>query len=131
MDFSLIQARLCPDKEILSDIWKVEGGYSNTNKRSAFVVHMDACIPEKNPNCKSTSEVDSLFEEIYFTLTLIHGKVQLRNFKKPSGNPVRYVDEFHSQFMLKRNMFLDTHNFIRYNLVHTKDHRFNFVGPET
>ena len=56
------------------------------------------------------------------------GIIELQNPNDPSGNPVRTIDQFHSQFQLQKNKYRDNNNFLRYNQVKTRDNRFNFLG---
>ena len=48
----------------------------------------------------------------------------------PTGNPVRIVDHFHSQFPLSYDKYLDNNNYVTHNLVETKDNRVNFMAHE-
>ena len=57
---------------------------------------MTNCNSNYNPNCKPQEEVESLLTKIFFTLTHVHGKVQLKNNTDHSAVPVSVTEEFHS-----------------------------------
>ena len=89
------------------------------------------CNRTQNADCKDDAEVDRLFNNMYFTFNTVVGMVILKNPNKPSANPVSYTNEFHSQFELGARTYRDNNNFLRHNLVETRDNRYNFLETET
>ena len=41
---------------------------------------------------------------------------------------MKIADNFHSQFVLNYDKYLDNNNYVRFNLVKTKDDRVNFLA---
>lgn len=42
--------------------------------------------------CSSLTELQDLFDNLFFTLYTVIGNVQLRNEQKPYANPVFFID---------------------------------------
>ena len=88
--------RLCPDFSKLKDIWKIKNSYSNIIDRDHFHVEVIICNSATNNNCKLKTDIDSLLQKIFFTMTNAYGKAELKNKTNHAAHPITIIEEFHS-----------------------------------
>ena len=123
--FEVIENRICPDFAKLKELWRLQGSYSNTIDRYHAHIEISMCNTETNPNCYPREMQTQLLNQIYFTITNVIGKPNLKNFT----NPINVNEEFHSQFKLDPTQYRDNNNYMRLNKVETKDDRVWFWNP--
>ena len=71
-----------------------------------------------------------MLNEIFFTFYHANGKAELKNFEDHAANPVKIIEEFHSQFQLRADKYLDNNNYIKINQVETQDSRILNIFSE-
>ena len=70
-----ISSRLCANKDVLNDIWKVKGSYSNRADRFRFHLELNRCNRNINKNCESDDNLREMLVMLYFTIYNVLGKV--------------------------------------------------------
>ena len=96
-----IQKRFCPDIGENEKQYFVKNQYTNLKERISFMIEISICQNDKE--CKSTELIDHLLENIYFTMYVAHGRVELFNQDDlHESSPIKLIDRFHSQFALNR-----------------------------
>ena len=70
--------------------------------------------------------VKKLLKEIYFTAYTASGRVELNEHHDDEygSNPIRILDQFHSQFQLETTKYIDNNNFIRPHHIHLSDDHY-------
>jgi len=51
---------LCPDEEILKDVYKLKNGYTNLDERKSFSLSINKCNKDINTHCKSDKIISKL-----------------------------------------------------------------------
>lgn len=96
--------------------------------RESFSIEIWKCNKNRNLKCKSDKEIESFLQKIFFTLFQITDKVNFASdeaLNKGVHKPLKAQDNFHSQFHINLDSYLDNNNFFRINKVRDKFNRWN------
>ena len=90
------------------------------------------CNPERSAlGCAPQALIEEFLDSVVFQQSAMLGHVALRNKLDPAANPVNYINWFMHKIKLDPKSFIDQDNFLTYNLVQTRDDRFNFLADES
>ena len=122
---------LCPDRDVLKDVWGLQGGITDFNFRITAHLQLGLCNPERSAlGCAPQGLIEEFLDAIVFQQSAMLGQVALRDKVNPSSNPVSYINWFMHKIKLDPKNFIDQDNFLMYNLVQTRDDRVNFLAAE-
>lgn len=96
----IIGKYFCPDvTEETRKFLTVQNFYNNEKQRISFSVDILKCSDYFKPKggCKNDTEVDKLFEAIYFNLNIL---IQTNSFEDDLVSDLQGLITFHSQFQL-------------------------------
>ena len=89
----MIKHRLCPDVPKDSPFYKLKNSYVNETERNSVSFEIKKCDSKSNKNCKSDSIIQSLAEQMVFTIYLTYGKLSFTS--EISASPIVSTDGFH------------------------------------
>ena len=73
----------------------MKNGYTNTTERVSYQIEISVCNRSKDRSCKSSYMIDKLLSNIYFTMYVATGRVELMKTGVHNSSPIRILDKFH------------------------------------
>ena len=113
-----IHEYLCIDKHKLRDTLMLQNGYT-ANDRISFSVEIVSCM--QGSSCHNETEVKNLFSEIAFTKHIIRKQVDFNKEVTQGMQPTIVYIQFFQQFMIEIDRYIDNNNFLRKNVIETKN----------
>ena len=89
-----------------------------------MIIRVEKCNSTQDNSCGSESQIQSIFDEVYFTQYIVADKAELAN-----SFPYRTENIYHSQFNLETSTSLDNNNFMQYNFITAMDEKLFIWRP--
>lgn len=117
---------MCPDDSggnHYQDIWKVKNSYTNKTERISFNIEIIEC---EGPGCESPSNISKLLDNLEFTIFTLVDRVEFTD-SWDEQEPFVTKENYIGRFMLARDVYRETKNFIRINMVEDSYSRLPFA----